>query len=420
VKTRVEELFYQVADLSPGERRRYFDEHAVDISIQREVEILLSCDRGTDTYLARDISEAAARTVESFRATGLACGVYRLGQILGRGGMGAVYLAERTDGEAKQRVAVKLLHPSCSNGVLRERFLAERQILATLSHPNIARLLDVGHRPDGQPYLVLEYIQGQHIDAYSSALALRQRITLFRRVCSAVSYLHRKRVVHLDLKPANILVTEDGEPKLLDFGIAELLDKDMASRAMELPLFTPAYASPEQVVGGQITTAMDIYSLGAILYRLLVGRSPHETGAGRSRSEVASVAAAGDIVRPSQITPALKGDLEAILLKALRREPQERYASVEQLAEDLKRFLARRPVQACRGDTPYRARRLLRRHWLSAPAAGPRCRRHLGGCALWRSRAQAGEITCYGNATIVEADTSREPRPEIGQHPIYK
>ena len=179
----------------------------------------------------------------------LPCGPYRLGDLLGRGGMGTVYLAERVDGEVAQRVAVKLLRPGADDPELRQRFLAERQILATLSHPNIARLLDAGHREDGQPYLVMEYVEGKAIDVYTAGLGIRQKITLFLKVCAAVGYLHRNLVVHRDLKPANILVTDEGEPKLLDFGIAKMLDLTTDSTVTGMRMLTPDYASPEQVAG---------------------------------------------------------------------------------------------------------------------------------------------------------------------------
>jgi serine/threonine protein kinase len=281
--------------------------------------------------------------------------------------MGTVYLAERIDGEISQRAAVKLLQPGADDSASRQRFLAERQILASLSHPNISRLLDAGHRDDGQPYLVMEYIEGKAIDVYSAGLGLRAKLKLFLKVCAAVSYLHRNLVVHRDLKPANILVTGDGEPKLLDFGIAKLLDVTRDYSATSANSFTPDYASPEQATGGPLTTSTDIYSLGAVLYRLLTGESPHRFD-DVSAGAIASAISTGTIIPPSKLASEVNGDLETVLMKALRKRPNERYASVDAFAEDLRACLEWRPVQARSDDVWYRTRRNLRRHWMAATA----------------------------------------------------
>jgi serine/threonine-protein kinase len=224
MRIRVEELFHRVADLSVDARRQYLAESDISADTRKEVEELLVFDSSVSTSLKRDISHVAQQAITQPDLRDIQCGQYRLGALLGRGGMGAVYLAERADGKAAQRVAIKLLRAGSDNPQLRQRFLIERQILATLSHPNIASLLDAGHREDGQPYLVMEYVDGKAIDSYSAELGLPQKINLFIKVCSAVGYLHRNLVVHRDLKPANILVTAEGEPKLLDFGIAKMLD----------------------------------------------------------------------------------------------------------------------------------------------------------------------------------------------------
>jgi serine/threonine protein kinase len=366
MRINVDELFHAVANLSPEARRRYFTEQNIDTSACREVEELLAFDSPSNDALELHIRQVADRVLASLEPKALQCGPYLLGDLLGRGGMGAVHLAERIDGEIKQRVAVKLLRPGADYPALRQRFLTERQILATLSHPNIARLLDAGHREDGQPYLVMEFVSGQTIDAYSADFGIRQKIDLFLKVCAAVSYLHRNLIVHRDLKPANILVTEEGEPKLLDFGIAKLLDLTMDVNATSTRILTPDYASPEQVTGGPITTATDIYSLGAVLYKLLTGASPHNfqtDSAGAIASEISN----GRIAPPSELWAGLKGDLEVILMKALRTEPQERYTSVDAFADDLHRYLDRRPVEARSSDLWYRTRKLLRHYW--APAA---------------------------------------------------
>src|ERR1700722_12867933 len=367
MRNRVEEVFHAIADLPAEARSRYFAECHVDATTRREVEGLVAFDSPSTSSLDGSIGRAAVRTLTQMEPKPLPCGPYRLGNLLERGGMGSVYSAEREDGEVAQRVAVKLIEPGADAPQLRrQRFLAERQILATLSHPNIARLLDAGHREDGQPYLVMEYVEGKTIDVYAAGISVRQKITLFLRVCAAVSYLHRNLVVHRDLKPSNILVTEEDEPKLLDFGIAKILDLAGDATVTNVRMLTPEYASPEQAAGGRMTTATDIYSLGAVLYKLLTGASPYQS-TGKSPS-VAAATFPRKIAPPSKLVPELKGDLEAILLKALREDPQERYASVDQFSEDLENYLASRPIRARRGDVWYQIRKFLRRYWLPATA----------------------------------------------------
>lgn len=369
---RVQELFHEVADLSPEERTRYFREHDVDQAACDEVEALLAFDSGASAFLLRDISIAASRALPLLEAKGWRCGPYRLLNVIGRGGMGAVYLAERADGEVTQRVAVKLLPPGAGDSH-RERFLQERQILANLTHPNIARMLDAGHLDTGQPFLAMEYIDGKPIDVFAAGLGVRQKIGLFLKVCAAVAYLHRNLVVHRDLKPSNILVTgpasgRPGEPKLLDFGIAKILDLGTDLTMPSMRMLTPDYASPEQVTGGRLTTATDIYSLGAVLYHLLTGKPAHEF-ADSSPENITVAITRREVTRPSKWAPELRGDLEAILLKALRKDPQERYANVEQLAEDLEAFLESRPVCARAGNTLYYVRKFLRRYRVPVAAA---------------------------------------------------
>src|SRR5215469_5873730 len=366
MRSRVEELFPAVADLPTEACARYFAENEVDPKIQRVVEGLVAFDSPSTTSLDDDIGSVALGALERVEQQDGVCGPYHLGTVLGRGGMGTVYSGHRVDGEITQRVAVKLLRYGVDDPQLRQRFLTERRILAGLSHPNIARLLDAGHREDGQPYLVMEYVEGKDIDAYTTGLSTRQKIALFLKVCAAVSYLHWNLVVHRDLKPANILVTNEGEPKLLDFGIAKLLDLTTETTATSMRMLTPGYASPEQVTGGRITTATDIYSLGAVLYKLLTGMSPHQFEG--NSAAMALAISSGRITAPSKLAPNLKSDLETVLMKALRTEAQERYASVDALVDDLRAYLEKRPVQARSGDVWYRTRRLLRRHWVPATA----------------------------------------------------
>jgi tRNA A-37 threonylcarbamoyl transferase component Bud32 len=295
------------------------------------------------------------------------CGPYELVHLLGRGGMGAVFLAKRTDGEVEQRVAIKFVRNASEEPAFRDRFLRERQILASLSHPGIARLLDAGHTSAGQPYLVMEYVDGIPIDVYAEALDLRGKLRLFLLVCDAISYAHRNLVIHRDLKPSNILVEAGGQPKLLDFGIARILDEQTDRSLTREVLLTPDYASPEQVRGAAHTTATDVYSLAAVLYRLLTGRSPHTPADGRAES-VEALICLTESAAPSRWNRTLPRDLDFVLAKALRKEPEQRYAAVDALAGDVRAVLESRPVQARSGSAWYRVHKFLRRHWLPAAA----------------------------------------------------
>ncbi len=350
MRPEVAELFDKLADLPPEARALYFAEHPVDAATRQEVEELLAHDATEADPLTQPIAVTAAQAFQRMDATGTRCGVFRLVSLIGSGGMGVVYLAERVDGEVTQRAAVKLLHPGWSE-IHRERFLQEREILAALTHPNIAHLLDAGHLEDGQPYLAMEYVEGKPIDQHCEGFTLRQKIELFLKVCGAVGYLHRNLVVHRDLKPGNILVTAMGEPKLLDFGIAKLLDFDGDHTVTYLRMLTPKYASPEQLNGGIVGTSSDVYSAGAVLHTLLTGKPPQD-------------------VTPGQTHPELKGDLDLVLQTALRQEPSERYASVEEFAGDLKAFLDSHPIRARQGDRAYRARKLARRYLVPTWLAG--------------------------------------------------
>ena len=280
--------------------------------------------------------------------------------------MGAVWLAERVDGQLKRQVAIKLPHAIHSAQFL-DRFRRERDILATVTHPNIAQIFDAGVMEcDGHPYLVMEYVDGVPIDAFCEGIGIRERLHLFLPVCQAVWHAHEHLVIHRDLKPSNILVDRAGQPKLLDFGIAKLLDQISDATHTSERLMTPGYASPEQIQGGVQTTRTDVYSLGAVLYKLLAGRSPHLSDSGTSQAiEIAS----GKAVIPdaSRLNPSLPQDLDYILRKALRREPDERYVSPAALALDIRAFLDSKPVDARSGDVRYRARKVLRSYW--APVA---------------------------------------------------
>ncbi|MBK7116654.1 MAG: serine/threonine protein kinase [Proteobacteria bacterium] len=301
-------------------------------------------------------------------------GAYRLLRQIGSGGMGRVWLAERGDGEYRQRVAIKLLKRGMDSDEILARFRVERQILADLSHPNIARLLDGGITPDGLPYLVMEYVEGLPLDEYCRALPdLRARLSLFLGVCEAVHYAHQRLLIHRDIKPGNVLVTADGTPKLLDFGIAKLLDPAAVDRTQAMTghamlLLTPRYASPEQIRGEATATTTDVYALGCLLFELLTGRHPFHESLG-DQARLLREICLREPPRPSlcatmQEIPArqLAGDLDNIVLMALRKEPARRYGSAEQLCADVERHLRSEPVAARPNTLAYRTGRLLKRN----------------------------------------------------------
>ncbi|MGE3616144.1 MAG: serine/threonine-protein kinase, partial [Gemmatimonadales bacterium] len=327
-----------------------------------EAPFLESLDAGTLGLLGADPAGAVGRRL----------GPYELIRLLGAGGMGAVYLARRADGEFEQRVAVKVIRSGPLDASAVARFRRERQILAWLDHPHIARLLDGGVDEAG-PYLVMEYVEGEPIDQYCDrhGLGVPDRIRVFLAVCDAVEYAHRNLIVHRDLKPGNILVTESGQVKLLDFGIARLLDDEPADGAVTetgTQLLTRDYASPEQIRGGPITTASDGYALGVVLYQLLTGRLPHDT---RGMSPAALEHEVTEVAppRPSSLRRELSGDLDTILLQALRPDPARRYGTAAALADDLRRHLERRPVSARPDTLGYRLSRFVRRNALAVGAA---------------------------------------------------
>lgn len=363
----VERIFGVLAGAGAGERERYWRENPVAPEIRSEVESLLGFDSGSSTALRAEFSAAAGSAAPLEDWKGLMCGPYRLTEVAGRGGMGVVYRAERADGEVSQSAAVKLLPGGLDDPSARAVFLRERQILASLTHPNIARLMDAGHLEDGRPYLVMEYVDGKPIDEHCRGLAPRDKLALFVAVCRAVSHAHANLVVHRDLKPSNILVTGQGEVKLLDFGIARILDVSSAGLTQE-PRMTPDFASPEQVRGERVSTATDVYSLGAALYLLLTGNKPHQFES-RSAGAIEAAICRTEPVRPSRHAPELRGDLEVILLKALRKEPSERYSSADKLAADVLAYLDSRPIEARMGEFGYAARKFLRRAWIPVTAA---------------------------------------------------
>ncbi|MBX3604816.1 MAG: serine/threonine protein kinase [Piscinibacter sp.] len=356
------------------------------------------------------IERSAARWAGARQAglIGLRLGPWRIVAHLADGGMGAVYRGERADGRYEQAVAIKLLNPALVSPAAHERLLQERQILARLTDPHIARLLDGGETDDGVPYLVMEFVDGLPIDRWCRERAggLRPRLQLMVQVCRAVDHAHRNLVVHRDLKPSNILVDAQGAPRLLDFGIAKLTEADANVTASGERVMTPSHASPEQITGGAITTATDIYALGVLLYDLLTGRLPHAESSGNAaalaraiveteppRPSLAVSGAApaatqrrGERLTPERLARELAGDLDNIVLMALRKQPERRYASAAELADDLERYLAHLPVRARPDTLGYRAAKFLRRHPVAVPATTLALVAALAGAALftWR------------------------------------
>ena len=397
-------LFDEALELAPEQRSAFLDAvRARNPELHAELASLLEAHEDAPDFFGRLSDKFVSPFFSPFEKEPLMpvqVGPYHVVRELGRGGMSVVYLAERDDGQFEQQVALKLVRSDVDEGVGRQRFLSERQILASLNHPHVARLFDGVVMADGRPYLVMEYVEGELIDRYCDArcLSLVARLRLFQDVVEAVQYAHRNLVVHRDLKPSNILVTEAGQVKLLDFGIAKLLGAgEEAPAASVMPTgsrwMTPEYAAPEQIKGQRVTTATDVYQLGVILYRLLTGHRPYRLEH-TSTYEIERAVCEKEPTRPStivgqveevqrgeatvRITPEavsqmrgmelralqrkLSSDLDAILLKMLRKEPEQRYATAEALSEDIRRYLDGRPVKARRGSWGYRLRKYVQRN----------------------------------------------------------
>jgi serine/threonine protein kinase len=380
---RLEDLFHAMLEV-PAESRAASLSAACgdDIELRLELERLLHSHAQASAFVS-----GAAAGLESVAAMvvpeGAQVGAYRIVRELGRGGMGTVYLGERADSQFQMRVAIKLIKRGMDTDAVLQRFRHERQILAGLEHPNIARLLDGGTTDDGLPYFVMEYVDGEPIDEYcrTHQVPIDQRLRLFRQVCAAVSYAHQHLVVHRDIKPSNILVTADGLPKLVDFGIAKLLDPGESASAPATELgaqaMTPQYASPEQLRGERVTTVSDVYGLGVLLYEVLAGARPYDV-TGKSPAESRLIVVDSEVAKPSAtaarrgdhgLSRRLRGDLDTIVITAMRKDPAERYGSVALLDDDVRRHMERLPVVA-RGDSwTYRAARFVRRRKLGVAAA---------------------------------------------------
>jgi eukaryotic-like serine/threonine-protein kinase len=438
---QLKEIFQAALEHPPNERAAFLSRVcATDATLRTEVAALLADYESAEGFLETPaLAVAPALTVdEKDTATaGRRIGPYRILREIGHGGMGAVYLAERDDAQYQKQVAIKLIRGGLDSGFITNRFQQERQILARLSHPYIAQLLDGGATEEGWPYLVMEYVDGQPLDEYCDGhkLLTVERLKLFRQVCAAVHYAHQNLVVHRDLKPGNILVTKDGVPKLLDFGIAKLLAVDEGVDGSQtltvMRMLTPDYASPEQVTGQPITTASDVYSLGVLLYELLTGHRPYRVKS-LAPQEMARIICEQEPDRPSTVvsrvetihhndgttqnlTPEmvsatregqpeklrrrLAGDLDNIVLMALRKEPERRYASVEQFSEDLRRHLEGLPVSARNATLGYRVAKFVNRH-----------RAGVGAAALILLSLVAGMIATVWQARVAQAERARAER----------
>jgi eukaryotic-like serine/threonine-protein kinase len=436
---RIEAIFNEALDVPAEARDSLVTERCGgDTTLQAEVRALLRACEAEEQLTAsrRRRSESEGDAAPERRRVG----PYEIDRLLGRGGMGAVYLAHRADGQYDQRVAIKLIDLPLATDFFRERFKQERQILAGLQHPYIARLLDGGVTADGDLYLAMEYVDGTPIHRFCDArkLGARERLKLFISVCEAVQFAHQNLVVHRDLKPDNIFVAEDGTPRLLDFGTAKLTSpaRDSMGAAQEGDLtrhgfqaYTPQYASPEQVFGNPITTASDTYSLGVLLYLLLTGSLPYEIK-DLNQQELIRVICLDPPRRPTVASGTvsgsdrrLDGDLEAILLKALRKEPQERYRTAEQLAADIQDYLDGRPVAARRGTFRYRAGKFIRRNRLAIAAAAVLALTLAAGVAgvLWqwrvaneerrRAEARSADLRELSNSLLSELDEAIKDLP---------
>jgi len=396
-KPKADEIFLDALELPADQRRAYVDAACGgDDQIREEVESLLAAHDEAEGFLERPALSAAANvgTDADDPSIGRRVGAYRLLRHVATGGMGQVYLAERAGAEFDQRVAVKLIHRGVYDREAMRRFHNECQVLARLEHPNIARMIDGGITDDGTPYIVMEYVDGEPIDKFCNErdLPVEEHLRLFIDVCGAVEHAHKHSTIHRDIKPSNILVDEEGTVKLVDFGIARVIDAvegpAYERTATGLHVMTPYYASPEQIRGEMLSTATDVYSLGVVLYKLLTGRVPY-IATTRSVKEIERIVfetsptkpsemilqtprpATSDVAAPDtrKLSRRLRGDLDTIVLMALRKEPERRYESAQHFADDIQRHLDRLPVTARRDTVSYRAGKFVRRHTAAVVAA---------------------------------------------------
>ncbi|MEZ5424674.1 MAG: serine/threonine-protein kinase [Pyrinomonadaceae bacterium] len=439
---KIKEFLSEALALDPSARRKYLDGLDIDGESLEEIRSLLAQEEESENFMslsARNFSEDFFPEREKLSGGGIGqkIGIYQIIRELGTGGMGAVYLAERTDGRFEQKVAVKMLRREYNTGKIRERFKREREIQATLSHPNIASLIDAGSTPDGIPYLVMEYIEGEPIDQYCRErnLSLSERLKLFNKACEAVSFAHRNLIVHRDLKPSNILVSGGGEPKLLDFGISTILSREK-SRSDTITGFgamTPKYASPEQIKGENLTTATDIYSLGVVLFKILTGTLPYGSDR-KTNGELFKTITEKEPIKPSEAAsgggrPAtaqnnpksktrnpklLRGDLDNIVLKTLRKEPERRYQTVDELTDDIWRYIDGLPIRARPATLAYRAKKFYGRNKIPVLAGILTFLGLLTGIAVasWQATVAREQATVAESARKTAESEARRSREE--------
>jgi len=371
VNSKMESLFEAAVQLPAAQREAFLARECTDPEMRQELDSLLHCDGFAENLLEGAISREAAFLLEghALRPGDLA-GQYRILFVLGHGGMGEVYLAERADGKFTRQVAIKVIYGGPNREATAARLEQEYRILARLEHPNVARMVDAGTAKSGLPYFAMDYVAGEPIDTYCEKhnLSVEERLRLMLPVCDAVHFAHQNLIVHRDLKPRNILVDQHGNPRLLDFGIARMLDDVASSGDTAAYMLTPDYASPEQARGEPVSTATDIYSLGALLYKLLTGVPPHQLE-GKNPLESLKVISEEPVQRPSQICPSLSRELDDLLCMAMAPEPSERYRSADRLAADIENWLAKRPLEARRDTAFYRSRKFIRRHWISVSSS---------------------------------------------------
>jgi serine/threonine protein kinase len=392
--SQVKQIFNEALELEPDEREKFLAQACgADAGLRDEVESLLDSYNRVEDFLQTpaasfSASEMAAQVLESEEASaiGKLVGAYKIEREIGRGGMGAVYLATRDDGQFHKKVAIKLLRRGMENESVIRRFQNERQILADLEHPNIARLIDGGATENGLPYFVMEYVAGLPVNRFCDErnLSIEERLKLFREICAAVEFAHEHSIIHRDIKPSNIFVTKTGTPKLLDFGIAKTsaTNGKLASTVTALRAMTPEYASPEQMRGERVTKASDIYSLGVLLYELVTGHRPYNFDS-KSPYEIVQAICEEEPIRPSLAVSSnfqvgkppianrksFKNDLDNIILKSLRKEPKRRYTSVREFSEDIRRLLEGSPVSARQDTVFYRGAKLFERYRTSVLSA---------------------------------------------------
>jgi len=376
---KVKDIFAEAEEILPDERTAFLrDICGADEDLFAEVNSLLSAHDEAENLIEKNAFDYNSVTKTKLNNyDGRIFGHYKIIREIGHGGMGAVFLTERNDGEFDQQVALKIVRQTIVSAELERHFRRERQILASLNHPNIAKLLDGGVSENGEPFLAMEYVEGKTLLEFAAEFTIEEKLKLFLKMCNAVAYAHQNLVVHHDIKPSNIIVTKEGEPKLLDFGLAKIQDESFTNDSTQTVFraLTPDYASPEQLRGKSVTTVSDVYSLGVFFYELLSGDKPFHFE-GKSLEEIIETITHDEAIPPSAVTnpksqipnPKLNSDLDNIVLKALQKEPERRYRSVEEFANDIERHLKGLPILARPATLAYRASKFFRRNKIAVSA----------------------------------------------------